>query len=639
MVDLAAKMDGNVSAAAKLLGKALNDPAEGMAKLKKEGIYLSDEQENMIKHFQSTGNIMAAQKVILNSLGGTYKNFAANVASPMDKMKISIGDIGEEIGKRLFPAFTSVQEVVTSFADAIKNNEKVVNFLFTAVVSITGATLAYKTVIFATSNYLNLLTKAQTLYTTVTKVATFATNGLRLAFTAMAAMNPVGWIALLAGGVVSLMGAFNSMKEEVKDTSKETKAWGHTINESSAFLNSLKVNVDKFNFALDHSKLSYDKVKFAQDDFFTSVFKNQQKYLEMDDSSRESQLKGWVKSYGVLTDEHYKYLKNKESQSIVEAKKDLNREIRNVKIYGSYLKEKEQFDKDYAERKMALDAKNFDRYKKLLLKKLSEEEEAIDLSTENETQSDEIAADAKLEVWAKYGKDESKMNEKELRDYRKTMNRKVKFSIEAKQQEVAEKERMEKLQFDLENNIGTARVDMAKQVLGNLSTLQQSKSREMFEVGKAAAIANTTIATYESATNSYNALSKIPIVGPALGIAAAAAAIAAGMMNVQSISAQTPAFEEGGIMGGTLKTGDNYIARVNAGERISTEKEQKRQEKIENYVDSERTGGRSSIYNDYRRVHVIFKGNSKEQKEMMRDLMKEEKRSKARKDQMVRGRR
>ena len=53
---------------------------------------------------------------------------------------------------------------------------------------------------------------------------------------------------------------------------------------------------------------------------------------------------------------------------------------------------------------------------------------------------------------------------------------------------------------------------------------------------KAAKIGETTIATYQSATNAFNALAGIPIVGPALGTAAAALAVVSGMKNIQKIS-------------------------------------------------------------------------------------------------------
>ena len=67
--------------------------------------------------------------------------------------------------------------------------------------------------------------------------------------------------------------------------------------------------------------------------------------------------------------------------------------------------------------------------------------------------------------------------------------------------------------------------------------------------GKAAAIASTLISTYQGAQDSYKSLSGIPIVGPALGIAAAAAAVAGGLANVKAIS-QTSTPQTSG-MGGT----------------------------------------------------------------------------------------
>ena len=65
--------------------------------------------------------------------------------------------------------------------------------------------------------------------------------------------------------------------------------------------------------------------------------------------------------------------------------------------------------------------------------------------------------------------------------------------------------------------------------------------------GKAAAISSALITTFQSAQQSYSSLSMIPIVGPALGFAAAAAATAAGLANVKAItSTKTPQVSGGG---------------------------------------------------------------------------------------------
>jgi hypothetical protein len=86
-------------------------------------------------------------------------------------------------------------------------------------------------------------------------------------------------------------------------------------------------------------------------------------------------------------------------------------------------------------------------------------------------------------------------------------------------------------------------------MLGNLSSLRNSSSRKEFEIGKMAAIAQATVSTFLGATQAYAALSAIPIVGPALGVAAAAAAVAAGMLNIKQIKSQK--FAGGSASGST----------------------------------------------------------------------------------------
>jgi hypothetical protein len=95
------------------------------------------------------------------------------------------------------------------------------------------------------------------------------------------------------------------------------------------------------------------------------------------------------------------------------------------------------------------------------------------------------------------------------------------------------------------------------QVLGNMSTLMNSQSKKAFQIGKAAAIAQTTISTAQAVMGAYSSMSVIPIVGPALGIAAAAAAAAAGLVQIQNIKSTT----FGG--GGSVSSSSGSISLVN----------------------------------------------------------------------------
>jgi|SaaInl1SG_22_DNA_1037389.scaffolds.fasta_scaffold00332_10 hypothetical protein len=79
-----------------------------------------------------------------------------------------------------------------------------------------------------------------------------------------------------------------------------------------------------------------------------------------------------------------------------------------------------------------------------------------------------------------------------------------------------------------------------------LSSLAANLGKET-AAGKAAAISSALISTYQGAQDSYKSLAGIPIVGPALGFAAAAAATVAGLANVKAItSTKTPQVAGGG---------------------------------------------------------------------------------------------
>lgn len=102
--------------------------------------------------------------------------------------------------------------------------------------------------------------------------------------------------------------------------------------------------------------------------------------------------------------------------------------------------------------------------------------------------------------------------------------------------------------------------------LNALATLQTAKTKEIAAVGKAAAIASTIIETYTGATRAASALAGIPIIGPALGAAAAAAFVAAGLARVATISGVQLATGITEVPSGFPN--DTFPARLTSGERV-----------------------------------------------------------------------
>jgi tape measure domain-containing protein len=111
------------------------------------------------------------------------------------------------------------------------------------------------------------------------------------------------------------------------------------------------------------------------------------------------------------------------------------------------------------------------------------------------------------------------------------------------------------------------RVQTAQKGLSAIAELTKSKSREAFELGKAAAIAQAAISIPVTAIEAYKSLAGIPIVGPALGAVAAAAAIAIGTSRLNEIRSQRFAFAEGGIVPG-VGNKDTVPALLTPGEVV-----------------------------------------------------------------------
>ncbi len=122
VLNLATKMGGDPVNAAIQLGKALNDPIQGVTALRRVGVQLSDEQENMIKHFMELGDVASAQAVILGELekefGGLAEAMGNTFAGRLAIAKNALSDLQETIGFAILPALS---KLATFFSDVFSD--------------------------------------------------------------------------------------------------------------------------------------------------------------------------------------------------------------------------------------------------------------------------------------------------------------------------------------------------------------------------------------------------------------------------------------------------------------------------------------------------------------------------------------
>lgn len=168
------------------------------------------------------------------------------------------------------------------------------------------------------------------------------------------------------------------------------------------------------------------------------------------------------------------------------------------------------------------------------------------------------------------------------------------FDIESQQRrEAAEKAGADMLAFEqnearkrteIEKIVQNNKVQLASQAFGNIASILGEASA----AGKAAAIAQTTIDTYQSATAAYKSMSGIPVVGPALGAVAAGAAVVSGLANVKKILSvdtktkdvkKAPGYALGGVINSGVSidrpNGDNVLIAAKLGEVMLNDSQQR----------------------------------------------------------------
>ncbi len=210
------------------------------------------------------------------------------------------------------------------------------------------------------------------------------------------------------------------------------------------------------------------------------------------------------------------------------------------------IQRKKDLDMEYAEGKISSD-----QYMTELEELRKESDlEALDAYYEAQLEKQGLSQEAKIELKQQHEDAKSEINIKGWLDYTKMNDKQL------------TKKALRK--------IGADKKQMALYETFHTEVLSKSKTygKAQAALQKGQAIATATIETYKMAVSAFSALAPIPFVGPALGVAAAAGAIALGMENVNQIRSTEPGFAVGAtklptdITGATLHAGEMIIPKT-----------------------------------------------------------------------------
>jgi len=125
IVDMAAALGTDLNSAALYVGRALEDPIQGMTLLRRSGINFTGEQKEQIKALLQGNDVLGAQTIILNELQSKFAGTAqtmANGTGVFTQIKEDIGDIFEQIGEVIFRFIQPATIQIRDFFREIKES-------------------------------------------------------------------------------------------------------------------------------------------------------------------------------------------------------------------------------------------------------------------------------------------------------------------------------------------------------------------------------------------------------------------------------------------------------------------------------------------------------------------------------------
>ena len=531
VVDFSKAQKIDLEGAFNIVGKAIQG---NVGALGRYGISIED---NLSKNER----LQRITEVLGQKFGGAAEK-SANAAGSLDKFTAQIGNAQKEIGRRFQPAFDKALDTITGFIEVFNENKAVADFTVACIaagVAVSGVALVASV---AGIGFLKL--KAAML------AAQIATGAMTVATRALVGATGLGLLVIILAEIYL----------------NWSTIWPRMQVIYQAFVNNI----------IDIAK-GLGKILYA-------VFVPSASSLQDIQDGAKQVAEALKKGYGEATQSLEQYGPNpaaaqdetKKGLADAAAQKERDadrrrRETRQAELELSRLQEE----------KASLETIDLKKQEIEILKALEDDKNAFmrssleqRLAETKAREAEQLAVDQERravlnEELLANNEAFQQLTEEQQRDFLARNQQQIEQGIltskTVKQEAVKQELEIQKAannQYLLEQQkfgTGYATINKAmhssvyqgtKTAFGELAELQQSSNNTLKSIGKAAAIANIAIKTAESAMNVYAGFSTIPIVGPALGIAAAGAVIAFGAERISQVNAAADgALVQGGVRG------------------------------------------------------------------------------------------
>ena len=146
VLDMSTALGQDLKSSSIQLGKALQDPILGVTALRRVGVNFNESQIEMIKTMVESGDVMSAQKFILQELatefGGSAAAAADTFSGRLQQISNSLGDLSEAMGFALLGGekpeggkdfLIVLRDLINSITQFVIENEKMVGSILTVI--------------------------------------------------------------------------------------------------------------------------------------------------------------------------------------------------------------------------------------------------------------------------------------------------------------------------------------------------------------------------------------------------------------------------------------------------------------------------------------------------------------------------
>jgi len=120
IVDMASALGRDLTSTADMVGRALEDPIQGLTMLRRSGVSFTETQQEMIKKLVDSNKLYEAQGIILGELDKRFGGVAQSMAGGTGvfrQIAEDIGDLWEDMGEQIF---NGIQPILIGLRDFIR---------------------------------------------------------------------------------------------------------------------------------------------------------------------------------------------------------------------------------------------------------------------------------------------------------------------------------------------------------------------------------------------------------------------------------------------------------------------------------------------------------------------------------------